>query len=254
MTGSTLTERAQGYWETLNDDEAVTAEDLFEYAKEGEPAQDIKYIRGFLTRKYNDGLAFLIPSQSPPTYIKQSTVPTALSYCVKVFNHLPEGEQLSTVTFKNRLPQIFKEGKGADNFFFRAKAIGALKNVTDDTGEVVKDGGCMIVEKVANVNGSTLNQDYIDIKRGIKPVPVVEQSKPKELVDRDKNIKQMSAIIDGMTPSEAGMLLFEFLNTIKLENENLRSMVNILKEENERLKTVVGKEEKTYAEIFKSKE
>lgn len=229
--------RTQSYWDGLPEDRSITAEEIYNRIRSvGEHDECLTYIRGFLTRKFNAGNAFLVPGQSPPTYFRMDKVPSGIAYCTRVFNSLEAGTELTTVSLRNRLPQALKETRCAPNFINRAKLIGALKVVKDnETGEIAKRDRCNIVQKLADIDPDTFHENYRLAKQG-KAEVAAGNAHAKEVIDKRKDdLEKMAKAVFDMTPSEAGMLLFEYLHSMTLENENLRSTMDALKEQNEAL-------------------
>ena len=212
---STITERCQHYWELINPGEVFTAESLFEIVKEsGEFTEDIKYVRGFLTRKFNDGVAFLIPNVSPPTYEKLPKQSCVAEYGKKLLDHLPIGEKFTSTSFNNRLPRVLQSQSIVATFLQRAKMCGAIANYVED-GEFVMDNRCKVVIKKKDV-------DKLPVAGAIPDKYKITAK--KEPITMDK--ADMAKMLSGMKPSEVGMAIFEALNSLLTENENLTEAKN----------------------------
>lgn len=261
---STLIDRAQAYWEALDSKDIITAEQLFEVVRGPKDWNEhIRIIRGFLTRKFNDGYAFLIPGQSPPTYQKLKSPPNVANYCKKLFNFLPDGEELTSTKFMNRLPLKLKQPTAVRSFIQRAKMCGAVVPVIQD-GKIAKDGKCVLLRKEKNV-------DKLPVLSAIPEKYKITAPKPKEKTEMKDH--KISKLIEGMTPSEVGMSIFHAINDLISANQNIKIMKDevmlslqktatelmALEEENKKLKDEIetlrttGKEQ-TFGELFHQKQ
>jgi len=213
----TITDRAQVYWETLDPDFWVNAEEIFDMVRgKRDMGEDIKFIRSFLTGKFNEGEAFLKPNYSPPTYHKLEKKPPVVQYCTMLYNGLPDGEEMTLKSFKNRLPlSMQKSVKGVQNFFHRAKLSGALVNVVDEKGEVKKEGKgrkkSTVVKKVASIF------ELPPMGRLPKSAPVPEST-------------QIAKDIFNMKASDVGMSIFELLHKLMTENKDQTESIKVLRE------------------------
>jgi len=264
---ATLTDRAQAYWEALSPGELITAEQLFDVVKgQKDWNEHIKYVRGFLTRKFNDGCAFLIPGHSPPTYEKLEDVPTTVDYCIKVFNFLPIGDRMTSISFSNRIPSKLQQKYAVRSFIHRSKVAGALVEVAGEDGQKEKDGKCLILEKRKNITESLPPASSIPEKYKVAaPAP--------ERKDVTMKADQVGKLISGMTPSEVGMSIFHAIHELLAENANVKKMksdvmlslqataYDLVKAE-EKIKTLESEieslkgkgKEQTFGELFRQKQ
>jgi hypothetical protein len=217
----TLADRAQVYWETLKHGDTIDAEQLFDVSKQRKDLnQDIKHIRSFLTRKFNDGFAFLIPGQSPPTYRKLEKRPNIAQFCTMTFNSLPMDQEITLVSFRNRLPLKYQKGKGVQSFLHRAKICGALVNMLDDHGSIITEGKYVrACKKAAILKLPSMGK--------IKNQPTRQNTLKSKTVETPSK-KDMAFKIFDMTAGEAGIAIFQTLYKLMEENENQQETINSL--------------------------
>ena len=222
-TKEKITDRAQTYWETLKHGDTIDADQLFEVSKQRKDLnQDIRHIRSFLTRKFNDGLAFLITGQSPPTYRKLEERPSIIQFCMMTFNSLPMDEKITTVSFKNRLPLKYQgKDRSIQNFLHRAKISGALVNEVGDRassrGRVVTACKKAPIIKLPPM-GKIGHKKQVQMPIPEPDVKTVAKITPEEMA---------SKIFD-MKASDAGIAIFETLYKLMEENENQQRIINSL--------------------------
>jgi len=223
----TITDRAQVYWDTLDPNFIVDADHVFDIARgRNDMGEDIKYIRGFLTKKYNRGEAFLIPNQSPPTYQKLEKPPSLVGFCTMLFNALPEGERISTLSFNNRLPLKMKDKKGVSNFLYRARQGGATVHVLDEHQLKEKDGKCYIFEKRASI----LDLPTVSARMTTVAREAVEMIKEVHTETETMTPEAMASKIFDMKASDVGMSIFELLHKLMKENKEQTELIEVLKE------------------------
>lgn len=251
-----LSDRAQVYWETIPVGETIDADQLFEVTRRPKDlGQDIKYVRSFLAQKFNEGVAFLSPGQSPPVYTKLSNEISVSKLCTMIFNALPLGEKMTTYSFNNHLPQKLRNLKTVGNFFHRAKICGAISNIINGSGEKRKvkeaNSAFLLVEKKASIIG-------------LPPMGKIPRIGHKQM---DLPIKakipsyQITSKIFDMKTSEVGLSIFELLHQLMIENESQQTKINDLTKslkdsqiENKKLTEelhIHGMKDLTYAEIYR---
>ena len=258
-TKEKISERAQTYWETLKHGDTIDAEQLFDVAKQRKDLnQDIKHIRSFLTRKFNDGLAFLITGQSPPTYRKLEKKPSIIQFCMMTFNSLPMGEKITTVSFKNRLPLKYQnKSRSVQNFLHRAKMSGALVN---ELGDRTSSRGRVITacKKAPIIKLPPMGK--IEHKKQVQmPIPEPEVAETETKI----NPEEMASKIFDMKASDAGIAIFQTLYKLMEENESQSETIKALEEKVKHYlrKTVdlkktldeYQKKDKTFAELHGQK-
>jgi hypothetical protein len=204
-----LSNRAQAYWDTLAIGTKIRAEELFDAVRGKQDLnENIKYIRAFLSSKFNYGRAFLIPYISPATYIKlsdDSTYISCMEYCEKLLEALPHDDKFTIETFSNRLPLIYDQEKDI--------ALGGFFN------QKKKDN---LIEYLTKVDGSPLtlgNHQMMMKTKSLKPVEVSYPSK-----------EELAKTMANMTPSQAGMAIFMTLKELMAENENMADRIKTLKQ------------------------
>lgn len=263
----TLVEKAQTYWETITPGDTIDAEQLFDVVKgKTDLNQAISYIRSFLTRKFNDGFAFLIPGQSPPRYRKLKERPSIINYCIMTFNSLPMNEELTTISFKNRLPLQYQgKYRSIQNFLHRAKISGSLVNMRDDHGKIVSRGKVITACKKAAILKLPRMGKIGPHKQTQLPIP--EDVKTEAKI----NPEEMASKIFDMKASDAGVAIFQTLYKLMEENENQQRTINSLNKgaeyylrknkeliaSNEELKNTIvelKKKDKTFAELCREKD
>ena len=219
-----LSDRAQAYWETISNGNVINAEELFDNSRRPKDlGEDIRHVRSFLTRKFNDGLAFLIPGQSPPTYEKLEKRPSVVKFCTMLFNSLPAGERITTLSLNNRLPLKMQNKKSVSNFLYRVKQGGATCHVLDENDRKLRDGKYYVVEKTAGiVDLPTVNVQIV--KEALKMVEESESKKTKMIPE------EMATKIFDMRASDVGMSIFELLHKLMKENEFQGESIKTLKE------------------------
>jgi hypothetical protein len=219
----TIIEKAQTYWETLKHGDTIDAEQLFDVVKgKTDLNQAISYARSFLTRKFNDGFAFLITGQSPPTYRKLEIQPSIIDYCIMTFNSLPMNEKLTTISFKNRLPLKYQgKYRSIQNFLHRAKISGSLVNMRNDNGKVISRGKVVTACKKASIIKLPLMGK---IGRQQTQLPIPEDVKTVSKMTPE----EMASKIFDMKVSDAGIAIFETIYKLMEENENQGATIKTL--------------------------
>ncbi len=258
-----LSDRAQVYWETVSVGGKIDADQLFENTRRPKDlGQDIRHIRGFLTRKFNDGVAFLNPGQSPPVYTKLSRRPNVVKFCTMIFNALPVGVKMTSASFNSRLPLKLQNIKRVGNFFHRAKVCGAVFNVIDEHGEKMmiseKTGTFLQVEKKVNI---TILPNRGRIPTEIKPFQTHAQKKlPIRVISRPLPIIKdpIESKIFEMKAGDVGMSIFELLHKLMNENTNqveiIRIAENSLNETLDEVKALTDANARLTADLNKANE
>lgn len=263
----TIIEKSQTYWETLKHGDTIDAEQLFDVVKgKTDLNEAISYIRSFLTRKFNDGFAFLLTGQSPPTYRKLETQPSIIEYCIMTFNSLPMNEELTTISFKNRLPLKYQgKYRSVQNFLHRAKISGALVNMCDDHGKKVISKGKVVTacKKTAILRLPPMGK--------IRPHKQTQLPIPEDVKTVSKvTPEEMASKIFDMKASDAGIAIFQTLYKLMEENENQNTIIRSLNKglddylrknkelvaSNEKLEKTLSEyreKDKTYAELYAQK-
>ena len=220
----TIIEKAQTYWDTLKHGDTIDAEQLFDTVKgKTDLNQAISYTRSFLTRKFNDGFAFLITGQSPPTYRKLEVRPSLIEYCIMTFNSLPMNEELTTYTFKNRLPLQYQgRHRSIQNFLHRAKISGSLVNMCDDNGKVISRGKIITACKKAAILRLPPMGKIGHQKQTQLPIPEDVKTATK------MTPQEMASKIFDMKVSDAGIAIFETIYKLMEENENQGATIKAL--------------------------
>jgi hypothetical protein len=216
----TLTERAAVYWDTLEEGDTINPEQLFEMAKgPRDLGEDIKYVRSFLSGQTNEGKATLIPGQSPPTYRKMNEWTSITDICTRVFNDIPEHEEMTTVSFTNKLPQLVRDNDNLvaiRSFLYRAKLAGAAVNAQDDKGRVKYNGKSVIIQKVKNIEGTLPNKGQVP--RMVEQIITTEEKPP---------VMTIETLAD-MKASEVGKAIFSFIQELMKENARQKDRIEIL--------------------------
>lgn len=204
-----LSNRAQAYWDTMNIGDKIRAEELFDAVRGKQDLnENIKYVRAFLSSKFNYGRAFLIPYLSPATYIKLSddrSYISCMEYCEKLLEALPQDEQFTIETFGNRLPLIYSQEKDTalGKFFNQKRKENLIEYLENEDGSPKKLANFQMMRKTIG-------------KKSFEP-----QQPSKE---------QLAKIMANMTPSQAGMAIFLTLKELMAENENMVERINTLKQ------------------------
>jgi hypothetical protein len=237
-----LTDRTSVYWGTLEEGELVNADQMFDAARRTKDlGEDIKYVRSFLDGEVNKGRAILMPGQSPPTYRKFTHWTSITDVCTTVFNSIPDNEEMTIVTFTNKLPQIFRHKKNkisVGSFLYRAKLAGAIENIPDADGGSTYEGRFIKIRKQKNIEGILPNRGKVR-QAAIQTAadPDITPDKPLSILPED-----MAKSIFDMKASEVGMSIFDLLHKLMIENEKqtetiiaMKDLYQIAMDENKRL-------------------